>query len=419
MKQFGMHVSILIGLVLLVSLPTIGLVNYLEASAKTSATYKETTVAGIDVSGMTREEAIIRLDNAIKDFNNTPFIVTLVDGTALEIGKDVVSFNVDATLDGIETSGEYSLVTTVDEELLTPYLNNQPVTLTMVTPPLVEAASSFNSDIVLETTTAESEVVATITVSPTPEMRVAIERMNGFEMEAGDIFSLKTFGEDFEALSTLGSSMYQLFAATPFQILERVQHETLPAGIELGYDVKVDERSNFAVQNTEQTPYALIVLEEGNTMTIQLLGKAFVGAYESRVEDVTSVPYQNIVRFSPSLTAGSSSVTQSGQTGESGKLYRVRITETGESIELLGFDFYEPIPEILTKSSVPIPEPEPEPEPTEPIIIPILPENPEEWLNEWLPNDDVQDDNINDYNEQPEQPPVHDTDPVPSEGAVG
>lgn len=411
MKRYGMHLFILAGLVLLVSLPTIGLVNYLDASAKTSATYKETTVAGIDVSGMTKEEAVVRLDNAIKDFNNTPFTVTLVDGTALEVGKDVVSFNVDATLKTASEPGTYPLVTTVDEERLTPYLENQPVTLSMVTPPLVEAASNLNSDVVLEMTATESEVVASITVSPTPAMRSALERMNGFEMEAGDIFSLKAFGEDFDALSTLGSSMYQLFAATPFQILERVQHETLPTGIELGYDVKVDERSNFAVQNTEQTPYALIVLEEGNAMTIQLLGKMFVGAYESRVEDVTSVPYQNIVRFSPSLTAGSSSVTQSGQTGESGKLYRVRITDAGESLELLGFDFYEPIPEIVTKSSVPLPPPEP--------VEPVIPTFPDETLEDDPFDDDVKDDGLNEFEEQPEQPPVHDTDPVPSEEAVG
>lgn len=408
MKRYGMHLFILAGLVLLVSLPTIGLVNYLDASAKTSATYKETTVAGIDVSGMTKEEAVVRLDNAIKDFNNTPFTVTLVDGTALEVGKDVVSFNVDATLKTASEPGTYPLVTTVDEERLTPYLENQPLTLSMVTPPLVEAASNLNSDVVLEMTATESEVVASITVSPTPAMRSALERMNGFEMEAGDIFSLKAFGEDFDALSTLGSSMYQLFAATPFQILERVQHETLPTGIELGYDVKVDERSNFAVQNTEQTPYALIVLEEGNAMTVQLLGKVFVGAYESRVEDVTSVPYQNIVRFSPSLTAGSSSVTQSGQTGESGKLYRVRITDTGESLELLGFDFYEPIPEIVTKSSVPLPPPEP--------VEPVIPTFPDETLEDDPFDDDVEDDGLNQFEEQP---PVHDTDPVPSEGAVG
>ncbi|WP_214836899.1 G5 domain-containing protein [Exiguobacterium sp. s36] len=408
MKRYGMHLFILAGLVLLVSLPTIGLVNYLDASAKTSATYKETTVAGIDVSGMTKEEAVVRLDNAIKDFNNTPFTVTLVDGTALEVGKDVVSFNVDATLKTASEPGTYPLVTTVDEERLTPYLENQPVTLSMVTPPLVEAASNLNSDVVLEMTATESEVVASITVSPTPAMRSALERMNGFEMEAGDIFSLKAFGEDFDALSTLGSSMYQLFAATPFQILERVQHETLPTGIELGYDVKIDERSNFAVQNTEQTPYALIVLEEGNAMTVQLLGKTFVGAYESRVEDVTSVPYQNIVRFSPSLTAGSSSVTQSGQTGESGKLYRVRITDTGESLELLGFDFYEPIPEIVTKSSVPLPPPEP--------VEPVIPTFPDETLEDDPFDDDVEDDGLNQFEEQP---PVYDIDPVPSEGAVG
>ncbi|MFL9650526.1 G5 domain-containing protein [Exiguobacterium chiriqhucha] len=408
MKRYGMHLFILAGLVLLVSLPTIGLVNYLDASAKTSATYKEATVAGIDVSGMTKEEAVVRLDNAIKDFNNTPFTVTLVDGTAIEVGKDVVSFNVDATLKAASEPGTYPLITTVDEERLTPYLENQPVTLSMVTPPLVEAASNLNSDVVLEMTETESDVVASITVSPTPAMRSALERMNGFEMEAGDIFSLKAFGEDFDALSTLGSSLYQLFAATPFQILERVQHETLPTGIELGYDVKIDERSNFAVQNTEQTPYALIVLEEGNAMTVQLLGKTFVGAYESRVEDVTSVPYQNVVRFSPSLSAGSSSVTQSGQTGESGKLYRVRITDTGESLELLGFDFYEPIPEIVTKSSVPLPPPEP--------VEPIIPTFPDETLEDDPFDDDVENDGLDEF-ETP--PPANEQNPVPSEGAVG
>lgn len=408
MKRYGMHLFILAGLVLLVSLPTIGLVNYLDASAKTTATYKETTVAGIDVSGMTKEEAVVRIDNAIKDFNNTPFTVTLVDGTAIEVGKDVVSFNVDATLKAVTESGTYPLITTVDEERLTPYIENQPVTLSMVTPPLIESASSLNSDVILEMTATESEIVASITVSPTPAMRAALERMNGFEMESGDIFSLKAFGEDFDALSTLGSSLYQLFAATPFQILERVPHETLPAGIELGYDVNVDERSNFAVQNTEPTPYALIVLEEGNTMTVQLLGKTFVGAYESRVEQVTSVPYQNIVRFSPSLPAGSSSVTQSGQTGESGKLYRVRITDSGESLELLGFDFYEPIPEIVTKSSVPLPPPEP--------IEPVIPTFPDESLEDDPFNDDVEDDGINEFEEQP---PVYEDEPVPSEEAVG
>lgn len=414
MKLFGTHISILVILVLLVSLPTIGLVNYLEASAKTTAVFKDTAVAGIDVSGMTKEEAVVRIDNAIKDFNNTPFIVTLVDGTVLELDKDVVSFDVEATLSQATAAGTYQLVTTVDEERITSYLDGQPVTPTMVTSPLLEAASALKSDVNLEITTTESEVVATITLSPTPAMRSAVERINGFEMDAGDIFSLKSFGEDYDALSTLGSSMYQLFAATPFTILERVQHDTLPAGIELGYDVKVDERSNFAVQNTEQTSYALIVLEEGNAMTIQLLGKPFVGAYESRVEEVTSVPFQNVVRFSPSLPAGSSSVTQSGQTGESGKLYRVRVTDTGESLELLGFDFYEPTPEIVTKSSIPVPEPEPEPEPTEPIIIPILPDDPSEWLNEWLPNNDGQNDGTSDF----EQPPVQDV-PPSSEEAVG
>lgn len=403
MKRYGMHLFILIGLVMLVTLPTIGLVNYLDASAESSTTYTETTVAGVDVSGMTKEEADVRLDNAIKDFNTMPFSVNLMDGTVIEIGKEVVTFDVPNTLDAITDEGEYPLLTAIDESKVEPYLEGQPVTMTMIAPALMEAASMLESTVALEKVAAESEVVASFTVSPTPAMQSTLDRMNGFEMAAGDIFSLKSFGEDFEALTTLGSSFYRMFAATPFSILERVPHETLPSGVELGYDTKVDARSNFAVQNREKSSYAILVLNEGNAVTVQLLGQPFESAYEARVEEVTSVPYQKVVRFSSSLPSGSSSVTQSGQSGQSGKLYRVKVTEEGETMELLGFDFYAPTPEIVTKSSVPLPPPEP--------VEPVIPTFPDEEVEE----DPTFDDELND---DFEEPPVFEEDPADQE-AVG
>lgn len=403
MKRYGMHLFILIGLVMLVTLPTIGLVNYLDASAESSTTYTETTVAGVDVSGMTKEEADVRLDNAIKDFNTMPFSVNLMDGTIIEIGKEVVTFDVPNTLDAITDEGEYPLLTAIDESKVEPYLDGQPVTMTMIAPALMEAASMLESTVALEQVAAESEVVASFTVSPTPAMQSALDRMNGFEMAAGDIFSLKSFGEDFEALTTLGSSFYRMFAATPFAILERVPHETLPSGVELGYDTKVDARSNFAVQNREESSYAILVLNEGNTVTVQLLGQPFDSAYEARVEEVTSVPYQKVVRFTSSLPSGSSSVTQSGQTGQSGKLYRVKVTEEGETMELLGFDFYAPTPEIVTKSSVPLPPPEP--------VEPVIPTFPDEEVEEDPTFDDELNDNF-------EEAPVFEEDPADQE-AVG
>lgn len=403
MKRYGMHLFILIGLVMLVTLPTIGLVNYLDASAESSTIYTETTVAGVDVSGMTKEEADVRLDNAIKDFNTMPFSVNLMDGTVIEIGKEVVTFDVPNTLDAITDEGEYPLLTAIDESKVEPYLEGQPVTMTMIAPALMEAASMLESTVTLEQVAAESEVVASFTVSPTPAMQSTLDRMNGFEMAAGDIFSLKSFGEDFEALTTLGSSFYRMFAATPFAILERVPHETLPSGFELGYDTKVDARSNFAVQNREKTSYAILVLNEGNAVTVQLLGQPFESAYEARVEEVTSVPHQKVVRFSSSLPSGSSSVTQSGQSGQSGKLYRVKVTEEGETMELLGFDFYAPTPEIVTKSSVPLPPPEP--------VEPVIPTFPDEEVEE----DPTFDDELND---DFEEPPVFEEDPADQE-AVG
>lgn len=359
MKRFGVHVFILVGLIVLVTLPTIGLVNYLDASAEVGVTYEDVRVAGVDLSGVTEDEASARLGNAVKDFSNLPFSVSLVDGRVIEVGKDAVTFDITKTLDSIAGPGDYAFVTTLDEDRLAAYIESQPVTMTMITSPLLEAASHLKSTVSLEKVVAENEVVASFTIRPTPAMQSVLDRVNGFEMNGGDIFSLKAFGEDFDALTELGPSFYRMFASTPFDILERVPHKSLPSGVELGYDVKIDTRANFAVQNRQSSPYGILVLTEGDVATVQLLGMPFEATYESRVDDVETVPFPKIIRFSSALASGASSVTQTGQDGETGKLYRVIIEGEKETAELLGFDFYEPTPEIVTKSSVPLPPPAP------------------------------------------------------------
>lgn len=400
MKRYGMHLFILVVLVVLVSLPTIGLVNYLTDSVESNATYENTRVAGVDVSGMTKNEAVDRLGNAIQNFNVSPFSVSLSDGTMIEVGKDVVSFNVDQTLDGVTEPGDYPLITSVDESKVEPYIERKAVTMTMVAPAMKDAASILESSVTLEQVAAENEVVASFTISPTPAMQLALDRMNGFEMTPGGIFSMKAFGEDFEALTELASSFYRLFAATPFDLLERVPHVTLPLGVELGYDVKVDAHSNFAVQNRESSTYAILVLNEGNVATVQVLGQPFDVAYESRVEEVATVPHEKIVRFSSALPSGSSSVTQSGQEGLTAKLYRLKVAASGETRELLGFDFYGPTPEIVTKSSVPLPPPEP-----------VIPTFPDEDVEDDLEGDDESND---EFEEEPlvEEPVVFEEKPT-------
>lgn len=409
MKRYGMHFAILLGLVLLVTLPTIGLVNYLDASATASETYKEgTRVAAIDLSNMTKEEATARLNKAVSDYTTQPFTVTLMDGTMVDVGKDVVTLDVTQTLETIDGPGDYTYVVSVDEAKLSPYIEGQPVTATMLLDPITTAASTLESSVTLEAAASTNEVVASFTVSPTPGMQAALDRMNGFEMNAGDTFSLKAFGDDYEALTTLGTAFYRLFAATPFTILERVPHDVLPAEMEIGFDVKVDERSNFAVQNSEQSAYSILVLNEGGTVTVQLMGQPFADAYEARVEEVISVPYRKIVRYSPTLPSGTSTVTQSGQNGQSGKLYRVVIKESGETLSLLGFDFYEPTPEIVTESSVPLPPPEP--------VEPVIPTFPDEPVEETPQPDDEPSDGTDSPDSN--QPPVEESVPTEEE-AVG
>ncbi len=72
-------------------------------------------------------------------------------------------------------------------------------------------------------------------------------------------------------------------------------------------------------------------------------------------------------------------------------------------MELLGFDFYAPTPEIVTKSSVPLPPPEP--------VEPVIPTFPDEEVEEDPTFDDELNDNF-------EEPPVLEEEPAEEE-AVG
>lgn len=156
---------------------------------------------------------------------------------------------------------------------------------------------------------------------------------------------------DAVAGSYVGSKLYELFAKTPFEIVERMPHSTLPDGITLGYDVRIDEKTDFAVRNTQAISYRLVAVQNGSDVTLELRGTPFKETVTTVLEGEKTIPYRTITRYSATLTAGSTSDTQAGEDGKSIEVYRVVKSVKGEKKQLLALDFYAAIPAIVTKSN--------------------------------------------------------------------
>ncbi|MCY1690406.1 G5 domain-containing protein [Exiguobacterium sp. SL14] len=175
--------------------------------------------------------------------------------------------------------------------------------------------------------------------------------------------NVKTYGMDAVAGSYVGSKLYELFAKTPFEIVERMPHASLPDGVTLGYDVKIDEKTDFAVRNTQASIYRVVATQNGSDVTLELRGTPFKETVTTVLEGEKTIPFRTITRYSATLTAGTTSDTQAGEEGKSIEVYRVTKTTQGEKKQLLSLDFYSAIPAIVTKSSqeeqAPVVVPEP------------------------------------------------------------
>jgi len=191
-----------------------------------------------------------------------------------------------------------------------------------------------------------------------------ITAMMNVEIKPGQLMNVKTYGMDAVAGSYVGSKLYELFAKTPFEIVERMPHTSLPDGITLGYDVKIDEKTDFAVRNTQASIYRVVATQNGSDVTLELQGTPFKETVTTVLEGEKSIPFRTITRYSATLTAGTTSDTQAGEDGKSIEVYRVTKTTQGEKKQLLSLDFYAAIPAIITKSSqeeqAPVVVPEPE-----------------------------------------------------------
>ncbi len=378
-KRFAVHTLLLVLLVVLIYVPSFALISF-TGKATEQTTFSETAKVGsVPVSGMSRKEAESAVQKAITEWSQKTPLTTGTGEETLPVPTELVTFDSEESVKkaSLKTGGD--LILSIDDEMLQSFLSTQPVSysqeqteafktwLTNTSKTLAEG--NFDPSQTSESS-AEGEVVSSITFSTrSAAEEQMITGMANVEIKPDQLMNVKTYGMDPIAASYVGSKLYELFAKTPFEIVERMPHATLPDDITLGYDVKIDEKTDFAVRNTQASVYRLVATQEGSDVTIELRGAPIKEAVTVVMEGEKTIPFRTITRYSATLSAGTTNDTQAGEEGKSIEVYRVMKTAKGEKKKLLSLDFYAAVPAVITKSSQ---------EEQAPVVVPPTEETPSE-----------------------------------------
>ncbi|WP_290720541.1 MULTISPECIES: G5 domain-containing protein [Exiguobacterium] len=374
-KRFAIHTLLLLVLVALIYVPSFALISF-TGKATAPTTFSETArIGSVPVSGMDRKEAQSKVEKAITEWSKkTPLTIGTGEETT-PMPTEVVTINAADSVKKASLKKGGDLMVAVDEAALESFLATQPISysdeqLVAFKTWLIDTSKTLQegnfdpaqSEAAVDPT---GEVVSTVSFSTrSAAEEQMITAMMNVEIKPGQLMNVKTYGMDAVAGSYVGSKLYELFAKTPFEIVERMPHAALPDGVTLGYDVKIDEKTDFAVRNTQASIYRVIATQNGSDVTLELRGTPFKETVTTVLEGEKTIPFRTITRYSATLTAGTTSDTQAGEEGKSIEVYRVTKTAQGEKKQLLSLDFYAAIPAIVTKSSqeeqAPVVVPEPE-----------------------------------------------------------
>ncbi|WP_238237441.1 G5 domain-containing protein [Exiguobacterium acetylicum] len=361
-KRFAVHTLLLVLLVALIYVPSFALISFTGKATETTTFSETARIGSVPVSGMERNEAKSTVEKAVTEWTKKTPLTTGTGEETTPIPTNVVAIDVATAVKKASLKKGGDLVVRIEKVNLESYLASQPISYTAEQKQAFEGWLIKTSKTLAEGNYDPAETDTTSDTSETVVSSVAfttrsaaeeqmITAMANVEIKAGQLMNVKTYGMDAVAGSYVGSKLYELFAKTPFEIVERMPHSTLPDGITLGYDVRIDEKTDFAVRNTQAVSYRLVAVQNGSDVTLELRGTPFKETVTTVLEGEKTIPYRTITRYSSTLTAGSTSDTQAGEDGKSIEVYRVVKSVKGEKKQLLALDFYAAIPAIVTKSN--------------------------------------------------------------------
>jgi hypothetical protein len=149
-----------------------------------------------------------------------------------------------------------------------------------------------------------------------------------------------------DGMSLIASAVYQAILPTNFMVVERHTGRSLPDGIPLGYEAKVDKKvRDLRFYNPNINSYTLRFQEVGNGFRVTLVGLPFAYKYVIKVGETEYFNPKTIAQYSPLLKPGERQIKQVGRQGMLVKVKKETYDENNQFIqsEVVSEDFYPPV----------------------------------------------------------------------------
>jgi hypothetical protein len=338
-----------------------------------NGSFKEgTSIASVDISGKSSEEATLLLEENINNWKKNTQIKVLFKDRELEIDNTFFSFEIMEVINDIRNGQVNPLIATLDTDNFLKTLASLSNEISIDTINVSRLQTDIQSSAVMlepgnytypiEDYMIQSELLSDVVLG---EAIIPIEMDNPFEENLFDYFStvevpahsqvslLRLLEEKgikqvaTNDISLIATGIYEVILKTNFDIIERNISSELPSYAKLGYEAKVDlnKQIDFVFSNPNENRYLVEISRNDNYLHIYLKGPSLLDSYELAMENELSFKPKIIIQYNPLLGENEIKVKSEGKEGKLVKLVRNISDQKGELLrtETISEDFYAPV----------------------------------------------------------------------------
>ncbi|KGP73923.1 VanW family protein [Pontibacillus yanchengensis] len=330
-------------------------------------TYDEgTSVSGVQLSGLTKAEAKIKLQNAASEWIKKHPVLINMKQNQLTFPPSLFDFNIEKTLKNIKYGESTKISININvkefssiENELGPNLYDK-LLLQSLNTDLKNTVESLPSkpiefsiyDYVEKGTVELYETVSKYSI-PIPngiDPSYYIRVLDGVTVNAKETFSLLKYTNDAsfqssEALNLVASAILGSSLKTNFSIKERHISQHRPEYIPRGREASInpEENQGFEFVNINESNYKLTIYVQDGNLIAKWKGYPLPSNYKVAIKGVQEIQPKTIVNFSNKVVG--TEIIKEGSKGEVYELHRLTVNQNNQVIsnEFIAEDYYSPL----------------------------------------------------------------------------
>jgi hypothetical protein len=343
---------------------------YEKITGSNTSFAKGTKLAGISIGGLSYEKAYEKVDNKVKEWQQSGHLTFSYDKEEVLLDRSVVVFHLKESLKRAETQKNESLIVDINKDKLYGDLYNQVTaedqkkvnkkslekTIADQSQRLATKTLFVLQSYIKETEPLEETVVAEVERPLSKESKENLSELFGssssWTVGSKDEFSfnyavLTQYEESFsqESREVLTSSLYEVMLHTDFAITERHISTTRQNHVPLGYEAYVSlGKEDLTFENPHSTSYVITVKVVDNKLITTVSGKQLNKKIEVKERRKETYPPRTIVEYDPLLNVNETRIERTGKPGESIEVARYIINgKEDQVVEVMNNDYYPPV----------------------------------------------------------------------------